>query len=94
MDRLEAVRDTFRHAWKGYKEYAWGHDELKPVSKSYGEWFGLGLTLVDSLDTMYILGLKEGTIYIFFLPYLLRLYPVMPDEATVHCGDKTTLSVC
>ncbi|XP_029921167.1 endoplasmic reticulum mannosyl-oligosaccharide 1,2-alpha-mannosidase isoform X2 [Myripristis murdjan] len=59
VDRLEAVRDTFRHAWKGYKEHAWGHDELKPVSKSYGEWFGLGLTLVDSLDTMYILGLKE-----------------------------------
>ncbi|KAM3874595.1 LOW QUALITY PROTEIN: endoplasmic reticulum mannosyl-oligosaccharide 1,2-alpha-mannosidase [Diretmus argenteus] len=58
-DRLEAVRDAFRHAWKGYKDYAWGHDELKPVSKSFGEWFGLGLTLVDSLDTMWILGLKE-----------------------------------
>ncbi|KAF6719435.1 Endoplasmic reticulum mannosyl-oligosaccharide 1,2-alpha-mannosidase [Oryzias melastigma] len=57
--RLEAVRDAFRHAWKGYKEYAWGHDELKPISKSFSEWFGLGLTLVDSLDTMWILGLKE-----------------------------------
>ncbi|KAM9338091.1 endoplasmic reticulum mannosyl-oligosaccharide 1,2-alpha-mannosidase [Symphorus nematophorus] len=59
MDRLEAVRDTFRHAWKGYKDYAWGHDELKPISKSFGEWFGLGLTLIDSLDTMWIMGLKE-----------------------------------
>ncbi|XP_049460203.1 endoplasmic reticulum mannosyl-oligosaccharide 1,2-alpha-mannosidase [Epinephelus fuscoguttatus] len=59
MDRLEAVRNAFRHAWKGYKEYAWGHDELKPISKSFGEWFGLGLTLIDSLDTMWILGLKE-----------------------------------
>lgn len=58
--RLEAVRDAFGHAWKGYKEYAWGHDELKPISKSFSEWFGLGLTLVDSLDTMWILGLKEG----------------------------------
>ncbi|XP_028319181.1 endoplasmic reticulum mannosyl-oligosaccharide 1,2-alpha-mannosidase-like [Gouania willdenowi] len=58
-DRLEAVRDAFRHAWKGYKSYAWGHDELKPISKTYGEWFGLGLTLIDSLDTMWILGLKE-----------------------------------
>ncbi|XP_072227720.1 endoplasmic reticulum mannosyl-oligosaccharide 1,2-alpha-mannosidase [Leuresthes tenuis] len=58
-DRLEAVRDAFRHAWKGYKDYAWGHDELKPISKSFGEWFGLGLTLIDSLDTMWILGLKE-----------------------------------
>ncbi|XP_056147174.1 endoplasmic reticulum mannosyl-oligosaccharide 1,2-alpha-mannosidase [Lampris incognitus] len=59
MNKLEAVREAFRHAWKGYKDYAWGHDELKPISKSFGEWFGLGLTLVDSLDTMWILGLKE-----------------------------------
>nr|XP_020470805.1 endoplasmic reticulum mannosyl-oligosaccharide 1,2-alpha-mannosidase-like [Monopterus albus]XP_020470806.1 endoplasmic reticulum mannosyl-oligosaccharide 1,2-alpha-mannosidase-like [Monopterus albus]XP_020470807.1 endoplasmic reticulum mannosyl-oligosaccharide 1,2-alpha-mannosidase-like [Monopterus albus] len=59
VDRLEVVRDAFRHAWKGYKAYAWGHDELKPISKSFGEWFGLGLTLIDSLDTMWIMGLKE-----------------------------------
>ncbi|XP_060763373.1 mannosidase, alpha, class 1B, member 1b [Neoarius graeffei] len=57
--RLEAVREAFRHAWKGYKEFAWGHDELKPISKSYTEWFGLGLTLIDALDTMWILGLKK-----------------------------------
>uniref|UniRef100_A0A8C7Z1K6 alpha-1,2-Mannosidase n=1 Tax=Oryzias sinensis TaxID=183150 RepID=A0A8C7Z1K6_9TELE len=57
--RLEAVRDAFRHAWKGYKDYAWGHDELRPISKSYSEWFGLGLTLIDALDTMWILGLKD-----------------------------------
>ncbi|KAK9532843.1 hypothetical protein VZT92_010208 [Zoarces viviparus] len=59
VDRLQAVCDAFRHAWKGYKDYAWGHDELKPISRSFGEWFGLGLTLIDSLDTMWILGLKE-----------------------------------
>ncbi|XP_077398995.1 endoplasmic reticulum mannosyl-oligosaccharide 1,2-alpha-mannosidase [Vanacampus margaritifer] len=59
VDRLEAVRDAFRHAWKGYKDYAWGHDELKPISKSFSEWFGLGLTLIDSLDTMWIMDLKE-----------------------------------
>ncbi|XP_070845879.1 endoplasmic reticulum mannosyl-oligosaccharide 1,2-alpha-mannosidase [Chaetodon trifascialis] len=59
VDRLEAVRDAFRHAWKGYKDNAWGHDELKPISKSFGEWFGLGLTLIDALDTMWIMGLKE-----------------------------------
>uniref|UniRef100_A0A672LB51 alpha-1,2-Mannosidase n=1 Tax=Sinocyclocheilus grahami TaxID=75366 RepID=A0A672LB51_SINGR len=57
--RLEAVREAFRHAWKGYKNFAWGHDELKPISNSYGEWFGLGLTLIDALDTMWILGLNE-----------------------------------
>ncbi|XP_028664662.2 mannosidase, alpha, class 1B, member 1b [Erpetoichthys calabaricus] len=58
-DRQRAVTEAFRHAWGGYKEFAWGHDELKPISKSYSEWFGLGLTLIDALDTMWILGLKE-----------------------------------
>ncbi|CAL8297371.1 unnamed protein product [Gadus morhua 'NCC'] len=57
--RLEGVRESFRHAWRGYKEFAWGHDELKPITKTYAEWFGLGLTLIDALDTMWILGLKE-----------------------------------
>ena len=42
------------------QNYAWGHDELKPVSKGWHEWFGIGLTIVDSLDTMWIMGLKEG----------------------------------
>ncbi|KAJ8286518.1 hypothetical protein GJAV_G00040080 [Gymnothorax javanicus] len=58
-DRQQAVVEAFTHAWKGYKECAWGHDELKPISKSFGEWFGLGLTLIDALDTMWIMGLKE-----------------------------------
>ncbi|XP_053551693.1 endoplasmic reticulum mannosyl-oligosaccharide 1,2-alpha-mannosidase [Bombina bombina] len=57
--RQEEVIEAFRHAWKGYKEFAWGHDELKPISKSHNEWFGLGLTLIDALDTMWIMGLKE-----------------------------------
>ncbi|MEQ2189431.1 Endoplasmic reticulum mannosyl-oligosaccharide 1,2-alpha-mannosidase, partial [Goodea atripinnis] len=57
--RIEAVREAFRHAWKGYRDYAWGRDELRPISRSYSEWFGLGLTLIDALDTMWILGLKQ-----------------------------------
>uniref|UniRef100_A0A8C5NC48 alpha-1,2-Mannosidase n=1 Tax=Gouania willdenowi TaxID=441366 RepID=A0A8C5NC48_GOUWI len=58
-EESEAVREAFRHAWRGYKDFAWGHDELRPISKSYSEWFGLGLTLIDALDTMWIMGLKE-----------------------------------
>nr|XP_043881603.1 endoplasmic reticulum mannosyl-oligosaccharide 1,2-alpha-mannosidase-like isoform X3 [Solea senegalensis] len=57
--RLEEVRKAFRHAWSGYKQFSWGHDELRPISKTYSEWFGLGLTLIDALDTMWLLGLKE-----------------------------------
>lgn len=51
---------AFKHSWAGYKKYAWGHDNVKPISKGYHDWFNLGLTIVDSLDTLYIMGLNEG----------------------------------
>eukprot|EP00794_Sanderia_malayensis_P015672 gene15672-17252_t len=57
--RQKDVVNAFRHAWKAYKEYAWGHNELQPISKTHNEWFGLGLTLVDSLDTMWLMNLKD-----------------------------------
>ncbi|CAJ0575598.1 unnamed protein product, partial [Mesorhabditis spiculigera] len=67
-ERQEAVAAAFKHAWAGYKEYAWGHDQLKPQSKGYSDWFDTGLTIVDSLDTAIIMGLenevKEGTEWI------------------------------
>ena len=35
----ERVRRDFLHAWSGYKRYAWGHDELKPLTHSYRDWY-------------------------------------------------------
>ncbi|XP_005106053.1 endoplasmic reticulum mannosyl-oligosaccharide 1,2-alpha-mannosidase [Aplysia californica] len=58
-DKQLQIIAAFRHAWQAYKKYAWGHDELHPISKTSSEWFGTGLTLVDSLDTLVIMGLKE-----------------------------------
>ncbi|KAJ0183934.1 hypothetical protein K1T71_000357 [Dendrolimus kikuchii] len=57
--RQSAVVESFKHAWKGYKDHAWGHDNLKPVSGMAFDWFSLGLTIVDGLDTAYIMGLSE-----------------------------------
>lgn len=56
--QLEVVK-AMRHAWKGYKAYAWGHDELRPISKTYSEWFLLGLTIVDSLDTLWLMNMMD-----------------------------------
>lgn len=55
------VKAEFLHAWNGYKKYAWGHDDLKPLTKSYKDWYGqtLLMTPVDSLDTLYLLGFKR-----------------------------------
>lgn len=57
----EKVRAEFKHAWDGYKKYAWGHDDLKPLSKSYKDWYNqpLLMTPVDSLDTMILMGFKD-----------------------------------
>ena len=55
------ARSEFLHAWRGYKKYAWGHDDLKPLSKSYHDWYAqpLLMTPVDALDTMILMGLKD-----------------------------------
>lgn len=55
------VKAEFLHAWNDYKKYAWGHDDLKPLSKTYKDWYGetLLMTPVDSLDTLYLLGFKK-----------------------------------
>ena len=55
------IREEFLHAWNAYKQYAWGHDELKPLSKGYHDWYGVSLymTPVDALDTMVLMGLND-----------------------------------
>eukprot|EP00590_Aulacoseira_subarctica_P005390 CAMPEP_0172417882 /NCGR_PEP_ID=MMETSP1064-20121228/4368_1 /TAXON_ID=202472 /ORGANISM="Aulacoseira subarctica , Strain CCAP 1002/5" /LENGTH=473 /DNA_ID=CAMNT_0013156437 /DNA_START=31 /DNA_END=1449 /DNA_ORIENTATION=- len=59
-ERREFVKDAMKHAWSGYKKYAFGADELLPLSKKAGGyWGGLGVTLVDSLDTLWLMELHD-----------------------------------
>lgn len=53
------VRAEFLHAWNGYKQYAWGHDSLRPLSKAPHDWYGqsLWMTPVDALDTLILMKL-------------------------------------
>lgn len=55
------VRGEFLYAWNAYKQYAWGHDELKPLSRGSHDWHSTSLlmTPVDALDTMILMGLTE-----------------------------------
>src|SRR4029078_13362772 len=55
------VKAEFLHAWNGYKKYAWGHDDLKPLSKTYHDWYPqpLLMTPVDALDTMMLMELND-----------------------------------
>ncbi|RUP35947.1 glycoside hydrolase [Jimgerdemannia flammicorona] len=68
-ERQAAIREAFLHAWNGYSEYAWGADELLPISKKpgYSRYFQLQLdehvdkepTIVDGLDTALIMSLTD-----------------------------------
>lgn len=59
-ERQRAVRKAFQHSWNGYKTHAWLWDEVSPISGGHrnplGGW---AATLVDSLDTLLIMGLDQ-----------------------------------
>ncbi|HTO57023.1 MAG TPA: glycoside hydrolase family 47 protein, partial [Pseudomonadales bacterium] len=54
------VKTEFLHAWSGYRRYAWGHDELDPISRKPRDWYAkpLLMTPVDALDTLILMGLR------------------------------------
>ncbi|KAF7317660.1 alpha-1,2-Mannosidase [Mycena kentingensis (nom. inval.)] len=58
--RAQSVRDAYVHAYSSYKRDAWGFDELQPVSgKSVNNFNGWAVTVFDSIDTMWIMGLYD-----------------------------------
>ncbi|XP_055358994.1 mannosyl-oligosaccharide 1,2-alpha-mannosidase IA isoform X1 [Betta splendens] len=62
-ERREKVREMMKFAWDNYKHYAWGKNELRPLTRNghIGNMFGglRGASIIDSLDTLYIMGLME-----------------------------------
>ncbi|XP_078175719.1 glycosyl hydrolase family 47 protein isoform X1 [Carex rostrata] len=56
----DEVRDMFYHAFNGYMKHAFPLDELRPLScKGEDSLGGYALTLIDSLDTLALLGDRE-----------------------------------
>ncbi|EJD51252.1 seven-hairpin glycosidase [Auricularia subglabra TFB-10046 SS5] len=56
----EAVVKLFTDAYDVYREYAWGHDELAPVSRKGNDGRnGWGATIIDALSTAKIMGLDD-----------------------------------
>lgn len=58
LRRQTAVKAAFQRCWRAYAAHAWLQDEVAPVSGSAKNPFGgWGATLVDSLDTLWIMGM-------------------------------------
>ncbi|KAF8580119.1 glycoside hydrolase family 47 protein [Ramaria rubella] len=60
--KRDAVVAAFKHAWGAYERDAFGHDEYHPISRqgtNLSEAGGIGYTVVDSIDTMVLMGLHD-----------------------------------
>ncbi|XP_034524946.1 mannosyl-oligosaccharide 1,2-alpha-mannosidase IA isoform X2 [Ailuropoda melanoleuca] len=62
-EKRAKIKEMMKHAWNNYKRYAWGLNELKPISKEghSSSLFGSikGATIVDALDTLFIMEMKD-----------------------------------
>uniref|UniRef100_A0A7S4T7X4 alpha-1,2-Mannosidase n=1 Tax=Ditylum brightwellii TaxID=49249 RepID=A0A7S4T7X4_9STRA len=58
--RREHIRNAMKHAWNGYKTHAFGKDEVFPQGGGgQNNWGGMGTTLVDALDTLWLMDMKD-----------------------------------
>lgn len=68
--KLDEIKSVMNRTWYAYRKYAWRHDEIMPLKATqntpgkrrvaYRDPFaGWGATLVDTLDTLWIMGMKE-----------------------------------
>lgn len=59
----EEVRAEFLHAWSAYKRFAWGYDEVAPISGKPKDFFieghSFGLSIIEAMDTLYVMGLDD-----------------------------------
>ncbi|MGH3879994.1 MAG: glycoside hydrolase family 47 protein [Actinophytocola sp.] len=60
---VDDVRRETRWAWRNYVAKAFGHDQIKPVSGGFEEFFApghpVGLTIVEALDTLWLMELDS-----------------------------------
>ncbi|KAL0959972.1 hypothetical protein HGRIS_011634 [Hohenbuehelia grisea] len=54
------VKEIFVKSYQAYKEHAFGHDELAPVSEAFRDTRnGWGATIIDAMSTMFIMDLED-----------------------------------
>lgn len=84
-ERAKAVKAAMKHAWDGYVKYAFGGDELGPISRRKKEnWGGMGVTLVDSLGERSFPTSSRWEFVLLFVRSIGASLPV-PYSAVLSC---------
>ncbi len=57
----QQVKDETLRSWKAYKQYAWGHDALAPLTKSFSDWYAepLYISPIDAYSTLHLMGFAD-----------------------------------
>lgn len=86
--RAVAVRREMEFCWEGYKKsQAWGRDDVRPISGEASDWMGYANFMIESLDTLFLMGLEAPfTEAVFYLADELA-----PGEAST--GAQTTFEI-
>ena len=57
---VKKIKGAIKHAWDGYRRRAFGRDSVAPISgRPVNSGFDMAVTLVDSLDTLWLVGLRD-----------------------------------
>ncbi|KAI1434404.1 glycoside hydrolase family 47 protein [Xylaria sp. CBS 124048] len=80
--RRSQVKSIFTGDWAAYRKHAWLKDALKPISGGFRDQFsGWAATLVDSLDSLWIMGLRN------------EFDEAVAAVASIDFGTSTTMRV-
>ena len=57
----QEIKQETARAWAAYERYAWPHDNLEPLSKSYRDWYAepIFISPIDGYSTLKLMGLNE-----------------------------------
>jgi mannosyl-oligosaccharide alpha-1,2-mannosidase len=59
-ERAAAVKEAYLWGWNAYEKYAFGSDELQPLTQEATDnWYGWGVTIVDGIDTAIVMNLTD-----------------------------------
>ncbi len=57
----EDVKNETLRTWNTYTKYAWPHDGLLPISKTYHDWYAQSINMspIDAYSTLKVMGLDN-----------------------------------
>ncbi|CAB9496498.1 oligosaccharide 1,2-alpha-mannosidase [Seminavis robusta] len=92
-ERRKHVKAAMEFAWnQGYVRHAFGMDEVKPVSKVGDNiWQGIATTMVDSLDTLWLLNMT--TEFWQARDFVLQNLTYANKDVSVICFETTIRSL-